>query len=198
MVKYLEKNLDNEHQRQMVLKQCFEYLIEHGIENTSIRDLQQVTGLSSSSIYYWFNDKYTLIVSAVEYGLEQIAKGIFREAIESINDFGKFMERLPYIILDYRKQLRIVIQIATSPQYSKALKEISLSLALFYDSFSEELASKMKADKEKARALVYLAVSTVIHMVVFGDVEVAKMELESISDSFKTISNITENKKEGE
>ena len=198
MVKYLEKNLDNEQQRQMVLKQCFEYLIEHGIENTSIRDLQQVTGLSSSSIYYWFNDKYTLIVSAVEYGLEQIAKGIFREAIESINDFGKFMERLPYIILDYRKQLRIVIQIATSPQYSKALKEISLSLALFYDSFSEELASKMKADKEKARALVYLAVSTVIHMVVFGDVEVAKMELESISDSFKTISNITENKKEGE
>ena len=180
--------IEHEFQKNIVLKQCFDYLIENGIDKTSIRDLQKVTGMSSSSIYYWFDNKYSLIVSAVEHGLEQVARDIFREAINCIDNFQAFVNRLPYIILDFKKQLRIVIQLSTSQQYRKALRDLSLTFSLFYDSFAEELAQKLKCNKIKVRALVYLVVSAVIHMVVFEDIEVAKMEFEFIGESFKEIS----------
>ena len=51
-------------QKDNVLKKCFECLIETGIEGASIKDFSNATGMTASSLYYWFTDKDEIVLDA--------------------------------------------------------------------------------------------------------------------------------------
>lgn len=61
---YGEKNTE-------LLDSSFMFLANHGLENASVRNLCDATGLAVSSIYYWFQDKEDMICECAAYGLEK-------------------------------------------------------------------------------------------------------------------------------
>ena len=43
--------------KEKLVSTAFEYLVENGLENSSIRDLCKAIGISTGSMYYWFDGK---------------------------------------------------------------------------------------------------------------------------------------------
>ena len=66
----------DEIQKDIVLKKCFDCLVETGIEGATIRDFSRVTGMTTSSLYYWFNDKDEIVLDATEFGIRMIVDSL--------------------------------------------------------------------------------------------------------------------------
>lgn len=55
-----------------ILDSTLNYLVKHGLENITIRELCKGTGIAQSSIYYRFSGKQDLICEVTEYGLREM------------------------------------------------------------------------------------------------------------------------------
>jgi len=61
-----------EMQKDLLLEQCFNCLVSTGLEGVSIREFQNATGMTASSLYYWFSDKDEIVLDAVGFGINKI------------------------------------------------------------------------------------------------------------------------------
>lgn len=161
-----------------ILDISFGYLKEHGLENTSIRDLAQETGMSLGSIYYWFESKDDLIINSIKYGLSKSSLRIFSHAFETIGNLEMFIENIMNIINEEQKSLRIVFQAATSPIYGDIIRKNAQPLNSSYDECIEILANNINASYEEVKPVVYLFVATVLDYVVWDDYKFSKSQLE--------------------
>ena len=53
--------------KKYITKTTWQYLFEAGLSNASIGELCKRTGLSQSSLYYWFENKDDICISDTEY-----------------------------------------------------------------------------------------------------------------------------------
>lgn len=169
-----------------ILEISFRYLTEHGLENTSIRDLAQETGMSLGSIYYWFESKDDLIINSVKYGLSKSSLKIFNYAFEAIDNVEVFLENIMNIVQEEQKALRVVFQAATSPVYGDTIRKNAKPLNNSYDECIEILARSMNASYEEIKPIVYLFVATVLDYIVWDDSEFSKSQLEYIYSILQT------------
>lgn len=114
----------NENTRDLIQSKCFECLVEQGLENATTRIFGAATGLSDSSLYYWFKDKADIILNSTMYGINSVIENLFADAYTYLNDIDVLFEVLPKSVLNYKKQSRLVYQALTSPQYGDKLREI--------------------------------------------------------------------------
>lgn len=161
----------HESQKEEVLQKCFECLVSVGLENVSIRAFTKATGLNSSSLYYWFSDKAEIVLDATEYGLNKIITCLFNYATKNIDDIEMMCKGFPNVVKEYSSQLRLIFQVATSPQYGKRAVEFSNHFAAFYDKFAEELSKKLTTDYDTIRHWVDLFVSAVVDCIIWNEWE---------------------------
>lgn len=162
---------EREDQKEEVLQKCFDCLVSVGLENVSIREFTKATGLNSSSLYYWFSDKDEIVLDATDFGLNKIMTHLFDYATKNINDIEKMCNGFPDVLKNYSSHLRLVFQVATSPQYGKRAVEISNHFAVFYDKFAKELSKKLTTDYTTIRHWVDLFVSAVVDCVIWNEWE---------------------------
>jgi len=167
-----------------MLEASFNYLCKNGLENVSIRELCKDTGISMGSIYYWFDGKEELILDAAEYGLNKVVGEIFDYAIKNMFDFGNDIDIFLSHLLKYKKPLRFVYQLASSPQYGDKIREKSVSWSDLYDRYESELSSTERCEMKDLRPIIYLYLSSVVDYVVWEDHESIKVRLEYVSKLF--------------
>lgn len=160
---------EREDQKEEVLQKCFECLVSAGLENVSIREFTKATGLNSSSLYYWFSDKDEIVLDATEYGLNKIITCLFDYATKNIDDIEMMCKGFPNVVKEYSSQLRLIFQVATSPQYGKRAVEISSHFSAFYDKFAKKLSEKLDADYTTIRHLVDLFVAAIVDCVIWNE-----------------------------
>lgn len=156
-------------QKDNVLKKCFECLIETGIEGASIKDFSNATGMTASSLYYWFTDKDEIVLDATEFGMREILGELFAYATKHINNFQEMVAGFPNVVKKNSAALRVVFQIAASPKYGDQTTEISDKLLGLYDDYAMKLSKQIGVPYEKTRLIVDLAVSCVIDAVIWKE-----------------------------
>ena len=119
----------DEIQKDIVLKKCFDCLVETGIEGATIRDFSRVTGMTTSSLYYWFNDKDEIVLDATEFGIRMIVDTLFEYAIKHINNIKKMCDEFPEIAKKYSSALKVVFQIAASPTYGTQITKLTIKFS---------------------------------------------------------------------
>lgn len=175
-----------------ILDRIFSFLVEHGLENISIRELCRGTDLVQGSLYYWFSDKATMICEASEYGLCKITDELFAYVFAGISDIRAFFDSCLVEIGKYRKELCFLYQIAASPIYGKSLREHRACFKAVYAQYTAELAELLKCDEERLRPLVYMFISAICDYAVWEDEESARLELELI---YSALEKVLQNKK---
>ena len=155
--------------RQDFLRRSFAYLTEYGLETMSLRDLCKKTGISTGSIYYWFEDKEKLVIEASEFGLDEIAKQLFEKVNASIGDIDRLFAEMPAVIDSFCGELRFVQQVATSPLYGERMRLKSEKLVEQYDAYAAQLAEKSGGNAEEMKTLVYDFAAAASEYVVWGD-----------------------------
>jgi len=169
-----------------ILEISFRYLTEHGLENTSIRDIAGETEMSLGSIYYWFESKDDLIINAVKYGLAKSSSKIFKNSFETIETLESFLANVMNLVTEEQKSLRIVFQAATSPTYGSAIRDSSTTINGTYDEYIEHLSQVTGVQYDELRPIVYLFIATILDYVVWDDYAFSKSQIEYIYGILQT------------
>lgn len=99
------------------LKKAFPVFAEHGLENTTIRMLCKETGTVQGTLYYWFDDKTSIVCDVARYGMKVIMDGIFKYISANKSDLNSLCYDFLEEVSRYKKELRFVYQVAASPVY---------------------------------------------------------------------------------
>lgn len=162
------------------LEPSFKYLVQNGLENTSVRDLCKAMGISSGSIYYWFEDKDDIYISTVKYGISQVANKLFDTLFEKIHDPKLFFDTFLDEVDKYKLELRLIFQVTTSPVYGERMRDKAEDFKDVYAKYIEQLSKILNCDTEFLTPMIYMIISVLVDYVVWEDYEVSKMQLETI------------------
>lgn len=183
MRKPYERDIKNE-----ILGRCFQYLVDKGLEKASIKNLCEETGISSGSIYYWFKDKDEAVFDSTVYGLNIVTDKLFDYVFYHIEDVGKVVNDFPDKLMEYKKELRFIYQVATSNQYGKRMRNIADKLDYTYDAYARKLADRLSCEYEVLQPFVYLFVSATLDYVVWEDKRKIDVEMNAIYTALKMLS----------
>lgn len=163
-----------------ILDSTFNYLVKHGLENITIRELCKGTGIAQGSIYYWFSCKQDLICEAAEYGLRKAVDEIFSYVFSNMKNLRKFFDECLSEINKYKNELRFIYQMAASPVYGEKIRVRGKDLDFIYDKYAKKLAVILECNPQMLKPLVYLFISAVLDYVIWEDTENTQMQLEFI------------------
>lgn len=159
------------------LEPSFQYLVKHGLENTSVRDLCKAMNISYGSLYYWFEGKNDIYISVVKYGVGRVADNLFKFAFESMHDPKLFFDTFLDEVNKYRRELSLVFQFATSPKYGDAIRTKAEDFKDGYDKYIIELAGITGNTAEDMAAIIYMLISILVDFVVWNDVAASTMQM---------------------
>ena len=174
------------------LEPSFTYLVQNGLENTSVRDLCKAMEISSGSIYYWFEDKDDIYISTVKYGIGKVAGSLFSTLFEKIHNPKMFFDTYLEEIDKYKMELRLVFQVTTSPVYGPRMREKAEDFKEVYNKYITELSSILKCKPETLVPVIYMLISILVDYVVWEDYEVSKLQLESLYEMLMSKLKITD------
>lgn len=163
-----------------ILEKVFSFLVQQGLENASIREICKGTGIVQGSLYYWFDDKTSIICEATEYGLHKVTDAIFEYVFLSIDTLPNFFTNCLDHINQYKTELRFIYQMVASPKYGEKIRKDGKYFKSMYDKYAVQLASHLHYDLKKVKPIVYLLVSAILDYAVWDDKENAQTEIDFI------------------
>lgn len=163
-----------------VLDKVFNFLVKQGLENASIREICQGTGIVQGSLYYWFSDKTSILCEATEYGLKKVTDEIFDYVFSSIDDLPNFFENCLDRISLYKKELRFIYQMVASPKYGERIRKDGKYFKSMYDKYAVKLSQHLNYDINKVKPIVYLLISAIFDYAVWDDKENSQAEIDFI------------------
>ena len=169
----------------------FPYLVKHGLENITIRELCRSTGIVQGTLYYWFKDKTSIVCEAAQYGLKTVTDEIFEYVFASLNDLRGFFSNCLDEISKYTKELRFIYQLAASPVYGEKIRADGKELNFIYDKYTRKLSAMLGCDEQTLKPLVYLFISAVLDYVIWDEKEKSQMQLEFIYSALPAIMKST-------
>ncbi len=163
-----------------ITDKIFSFLVKSGIENVSIREMCRDTGIAQGSLYYWFEDKDSIVCEATEYGLKKVTDEIFSYVFEKIENLPEFFENCLDKIHIHRQELRFIYQMAASPVYGEKIRRDGKYFKSMYDRYAEILAKVLNCAPEKLVPLVYLFISAICDYAIWEDAENTQTEINYI------------------
>lgn len=163
-----------------ILDKVFTFLVKRGLESISIRKLCKGTGIVQGSLYYWFNDKNSVISECTEYGLKKVTDKIFDYVFANINNLPFFFANCLDEIDKYRAELRFIYQMSASPIYGEKIRKDGKYFKDMYDKYADRLAKILNCEYEKLKPVVYLFISAVCDYAIWEDRQNAQAEIDFI------------------
>lgn len=173
--------------KEKLVSTAFEYLVENGLENSSIRDLCKAIGISTGSMYYWFDGKESIYISAVKYGINKVSSSLFQYAFDTMHSPRKFFKGYLSEIDKYKKEFRLIIQVASSPLYGEVVRTSSLSFKAVYDKYIDKLSDIIGCTPIELAPVIYSLISILTDYVIWEDKEVSVMQVEFLYESLDRI-----------
>lgn len=171
-----------EAEKNRLLAKLFPFLVKSGLENVSIREVCRGTGIAQGTLYYWFNDKTTIVVEAAKWGLRKTTDEIFDYVFANINDLRSFFDNCLDEFVKYKAKLCFIYQMAASPVYGEKIKSAGNDFDFMYDKYTKELSRRLGCDEETLKPLEYLFISAVLNYVLWDKEENVQMQLNFIYD----------------
>lgn len=165
--------------REIIVK-AWDYLLDTGLANASIGDLCKVYKLSQSSLYYWFENKDDLWISAGKYGISTVVEALLKYTFEHTGDIRKYFDTLLDEVKKYKYELRLAVQITTSPVFGKRMRDKSRDFRLMYERYAEEIIKIFDCSPLQAEIFIYSIIAYVIDYAIWDDREKTQMLFENL------------------
>lgn len=175
MRKPYERDIEKE-----ILDKCFNYLVNKGLEQASVKNLCEETGISSGSIYYWFKDRNEMILDCSKYGLVKVINEMFDYALLNSDDLMFLLNKFSDEVMKFKKELRFLYQVVMSERYGAEMRKMADTLKSNYDLYGQRLARKRNIPYEKLKPYVYMFISSILNYIFWEDYEMMQTEFECI------------------
>ncbi len=178
---------DMSDKKKVIIATTWEYLLKTGLTNASIGDLCRGAKLAQSSLYYWFENKDDIWISAGKFGISKVVDALFDFTLNHINDIRKCFDTLLDEVEKYKYELRLAIQITTSPLFGERMRNKARDFRLWYEKYAGELIKIFGCTYEQAETFVYSIIAYVIDYALWDDRDKTQMLLENLYDRIMKI-----------
>ena len=173
-------SFDVSDKKKAIISTTWEYLLKTGLANASIGDLCRETKLAQSSLYHWFENKDDIWISAGKYGLSKVVDALLDFTLCHTNNIRKYFDTLLDEVEKYKYELRLAIQITTSPVFGDRMREKSKDFRLWYENYAGKLINIFGCTYEQAETFIYSIIAYVIDYAIWDDGEKTQMLLENL------------------
>ncbi len=180
-------NLNTSEKKKAIVAATWEYLLKTGLTNASVGDLCREAKLAQSSLYYWFENKDDIWISAGKYGLSNVVDALLGFTLEHTDDIRKYFDTLLGEVEKYKYDLRLAIQITTSPVFGERMRDKSKDFRLWYEKYAVKLIDIFGCTYEQAEIFIYSIIAFVIDYAIWDDGEKTQMLLENLYMRIKSI-----------
>ena len=178
----------SENKKKEIIEKTWQYLLKTGISNASIGALCKDQKISQSSLYYWFKNKDDIWISAGKYGLGKVVRSLYNYTLVGTQDIRKYFNTLLDEVERYQYDLRLALQITTSPVFGDRMRDKSREFNQLYSQFGEKLVNIFGCTPEDAQIFVYRIVTVVQDYAIWNDREPMQLLLDSLCE--KVLSKI--------
>lgn len=168
--------------KKAIIKTTWDYLLKTGLSNASVGDLCREAKLAQSSLYYWFENKDDIWISAGKYGMSKVVDALISYTFEHTSNVRKYFDTFLDEVEKYKYELRLAIQITTSPVYGKRMRDKAKDFRLWYEKYAEELMGVFNCSHLQAETFIYSIIAYVIDYAIWDDGEKTQMLLENLYD----------------
>ena len=174
----------------VIVATTWEYLLKKGLGHASVGELCRETKLSQSSLYYWFENKPDIWIAAGQYGLSKVVDELFLFTFNHTNDVKKYFDTLLDEVEKYKYELRLAIQITTSPVFGEYMREKSKEFNFLYEKYAEKIISIFECTPQQAEVFFYYIIACVVDYAIWDDREKTQMLLDNLYDRIISVINV--------
>ncbi len=183
-------SFDMSDKRKAIISTTWDYLLKTGLSNASIGDLCREAKIAQSSLYYWFENKDDIWISAGKYGISKVVNALLDYTFSHTSDIRKYFDTILGEVEKYKYELRLAIQITTSPVFGKRMRDKSKDFRLLYEKYANELISIFGCSYEQAETFIYSIIAFVIDYAIWDDGDKTQMLLNNLYDRILKIIDI--------
>ncbi len=158
------------------------YLLQHGLEHSSVGELCRETGVAQSSLYYYFENKDDIWISAGKYGLAGVVDALFEFTFNHTHDVEAFFAELLDEVEKYKLELRLGVQITTSPVFGARMRDKATDFRLLYERYAEKLMEIFDCTYLQAETFIYSIIAYVIDYAIWDDRGKTQMLLDNLRE----------------
>lgn len=163
------------------------YLLKTGLGNASVGELCKETKLAQSSLYYWFENKDDIWIAAGKYGISKVVVALMDFTLNHTNDVRKYFETFLDEVEKYKYELRLALQITTSPVFGKRMRDKAKDFRLWYEKYAEKIISIFNCSHLQAETFIYSIIAFVIDYAIWDDRDKTQMLLDNLYDRIMKI-----------
>ena len=186
------ERFQNDDKQKYIVATTWEYLLKTGLGNASVGELCKLTKLAQSSLYYWFDNKDDIWISAGRYGISKVVDSLLIFTFDHFENVEVYFEKLLDEVEKYKYELRLAIQITTSPVYGDRMREKANDFRLWYDKYAEKIIAKFGCTLLQAETFIYSIIAFAVDYVIWDDREKTQMLLDNL---YCRVSGVIEGKR---
>ncbi|MBR5308634.1 MAG: TetR/AcrR family transcriptional regulator [Clostridia bacterium] len=171
---------DASDKKQEIIAKTWSYLLRTGLANASVGDLCREEKLSQSSLYYWFENKNDIWISAGRYGLALVVDELFRFTFDHIDRVEEFFDTLLSEVDRFKDALRVAVQITVSPVFGSQMREKNMEFNGIYERYAQEIMTAFGCSCLQAKVFIYSTLAFVVDYAIWDDSEITQMLLDNM------------------
>ena len=176
--------------RKAIAKMTWEYLLKTGLGNASVGELCKETKLAQSSLYYWFENKDDIWIAAGKFGISKVVDALLEFTMSHTSNIRKYFDTLLHEVEKYKYELRLALQITTSPVFGDRMRERAHDFRLWYEKYAEKIIDIFGCTKLQAETFIYSIIAFVIDYALWDDREKTQMLLDNLHDRILKIIDV--------
>ena len=168
--------------KKAIIATTWDYLLKTGLGNASIGELCRDTKLAQSSLYYWFENKDDIWIAAGKYGLSNVVDSLMDFTLNHTDNVREYFDTLLDEVEKYKYDLRLALQITTSPVFGERMRDKAKDFRLWYERYAEKLITIFNCSHLNAETFIYSIIAYVIDYAIWDDRDKTQMLLENLYD----------------
>ena len=168
--------------KKAIIATTWDYLLKIGLGNASIGELCRDTKLAQSSLYYWFENKDDIWIAAGKYGLSKVVDSLMDFTLNHTDNVREYFDTLLDEVEKYKYDLRLALQITTSPVFGDRMRDKAKDFRLWYERYAEKLITIFNCSHLNAETFIYSIIAYVIDYAIWDDRDKTQMLLENLYD----------------
>lgn len=180
--------------RKEVISLCLDLFIEKGLTETSTRNLSRALKLQNAGLYYYFENKDAAVIACAEEAALRLENALIPSALRDIGDPEIMVKHLQSKADEMAPTMRFLVTVCASSQYKDKMKPALDRLTDRYRHYAEQVARRLKCNKEDVEPYVYLVITAVANYMIFAEDSLFAPQMQIAKETIRNLSSSSKNK----
>lgn len=172
-----------------IIEKTWQYLLQHGLGHSSVGELCREANIAQSSLYHYFENKDDIWISAGKYGMSKVVFALFEFTFNHTDNISGFFKNILDEVEKYKYELRLGVQITTSPVFGSRMREKANEFRLLYERYAGKIMGMFGCTYLQAETFIYSVIAYVIDYAIWNDREKTQMLLDNLHSKTVNVLN---------